>query len=181
MMTSDKPYCPDPVTVDVQPLIIISARRPRHVSAAQNVGVEMVDGLAGIGTGIDDHPIAPVQPFLPGYVSRQCENLAQSGRIGRMGQRDDVLPGNYQHVYRRLRIQVPKRDRHVVLGDQRGGNLAADNLAENTVCGIIGHENYRSDMRFASSNARATATPATAAVSNRSVEWPIDASRNPAA
>ena len=58
-------------TVDVQPLILISAWRPRHLSAPKDVRVKMMHGLARGGSGVDDHAVAVPQSLLPGYLSCQ--------------------------------------------------------------------------------------------------------------
>lgn len=123
----------------------MSARRPRHVSAAQNMGVEMVDRLAGVGASIYDHPISPIQTLLPSDVSGQSENLAQGRWIARMGERNDMLPWDDQNVDGRLGVQVAKGYRRFALRHQSRRDLAADDLAENTGRGIIRHENHQSE------------------------------------
>src|SRR6185312_5696348 len=45
-------------------------------------------------------------------------------------ERGQRLPGNEQHVHRRLRVQVAEAEHIVVFVDDVGGNLVPENLAE---------------------------------------------------
>jgi hypothetical protein len=48
-------------------------------------------------------------------------------------QRADVATGDDQYVQRRLRVDVPDGDELVVLVNESGGNLPADNPAEEAI------------------------------------------------
>jgi hypothetical protein len=48
-------------------------------------------------------------------------------------QRADVAAGDDQHVQRRLRVDVPDGDELVVLVNEPGWNLAADDPAEEAI------------------------------------------------
>ena len=98
-----------------------------------------MDGLASVGTGIYDDPIASIQTLLPGNIPCQRENLAQGRGIRRMGERDDMLPWDDQDVNGCLCVQVAEGYGRFILRHQGGRNLSTDDLAENTVRGIIRH------------------------------------------
>jgi len=51
-----------------------STRRPTHLSATQEMHVDMEDRLPGIGPGVDDHPVSGfIDPFLTGQLLRREE------------------------------------------------------------------------------------------------------------
>ena len=136
MMTSDKPDCPltcDTVTVDVQPIIIISARRPRHVSATQNVGMEMVDTLTGVRAGVYDYPVATLETLQPGHFGRQRQDLAKGFRAGFRREGRNVLAGDHEDVDRRTSVQIAESHRSVVRSDYRRWYFAPRDAAEHAI------------------------------------------------
>jgi len=96
-----------------------------------------------------------------------------------MVERRHVFTGNHEDVDWRSCIQIPEGNCAVSLRYHRRGNLAADDLTENAARRLVSHGVYRFGVMPDSNIARATATPATAAVSNLSTDRPIAAGVNP--
>ena len=70
-----------------------------------------------------------------------AHHLADQGVVSRrkIVQRRDVPARHDQHVHRRLRVDVLEGDDAIVLIDNRRGNLAGDDLAEQAVRHICLH------------------------------------------
>ena len=95
-------------------------------AAAQQVEVEMRNGLAGVAAAVDDDAIATLEHTQFGRdLTRRDEHFAQQLRIFRNGL---TQAGNYafrhdQHMHRRLRIHVAKREKAVMVEDDLSRNL----------------------------------------------------------
>src|SRR6476659_6928431 len=87
-------------------------------------------------------------------------------RIG-LAKRSDVLRWDYEHMCRRLRIDVAKDDDVIRARNDRSRNFSAHDFAEKTI------------LAHLSPIARAIARAAMPAVSNRRIEDPIRTGVNP--
>ena len=102
--------------------------------------MDVEDGLAGVGVGVDDGAVAAVG--VPRVARDACgdeEEVAEQRlvRLTRFVQRGQVFARDDERVGRRLRVDVAEDDRAVVLENLRRGNLARHDLAEETV--LFGH------------------------------------------
>jgi hypothetical protein len=94
--------------------------------------MEMVDGLAAVGAGIDHDAVAVSEAFVAGDLRGREQQMSEeftmvlSGGGGGL----DVLAGDDEEVYGRLGIDIGEGVAAVVLVDGRGGDGALDDLAE---------------------------------------------------
>src|SRR6185503_2728921 len=110
--------------------------RPTHVPAAQKVQMDVEHRLAGRSIGVDHGPVARLgDPFRPGDLGRNERQTADHRRVLRVVERRDMLARHHQHVHRRLRVDVAKRDAVRILPNELRGDLVAYDAAEETVVG----------------------------------------------
>src|SRR5690606_17208660 len=113
-----------------------STRRPLQRAAAQHVQVDVVHRLPRVRPRVHDQPVPAVGHALRlrDLLGRQVEPADQLGvrRLERVD-RGDVPPRDHQHVYGRLRVDVPERDRLLVLAHDLRRDLAGDDLTEDAV------------------------------------------------
>ena len=85
--------------------------------SAQQMQMQVVDRLAAIRAGVDDHAVASIQPCIACDCRSFREQMPQQRdmRFLRMRLRDDVFPGNNQQMCRRLRMKVREAETQVVL------------------------------------------------------------------
>ena len=122
------------------------------VAAAEHVDVEMIDGLAAVGAGVDDDAIAVAQSFCARGVGGHGEQVAKQGRMfaGSVGKRLEVLPRHHQKMGGRLRVDVSERNAFLVLKEEFCRNGSIDDLAEQTIhSGISLQERFREKDNFA--------------------------------
>ncbi len=102
--------------------------------------MEMEDGLPGVASLVDHHPIPVIEtePFtdLGGGAEKTRRRFAvterrKAAQVFGVDRRDD------ENVRRRLRIAVAKRDDVLVTKDLVRGKLAADDLAKQTVARVV--------------------------------------------
>ena len=108
---------------------------PRHGSAAEQMQMQMVDGLSAVGAGVDDDAISASEACVAGYLRRLREQMPEEGGVLFFGVclRGDVLPGNDQEMGGRLGIDIGEDDAAFVLILSIGRNSAGDDLAEQAV------------------------------------------------
>jgi len=101
----------------------------------KQVDVQVVDGLATIGAGVDNQAVAFGKILGTGDLSGGGDQMAEHGGIlGRgMGQRGEVLFGDDQNVHRCLRIDVRKREDVAILIEALDGDGARGDFAEQTI------------------------------------------------
>src|SRR4051812_13532254 len=131
--------------------------------------VQVVHRLPSVGAGIDHRAVAPGDAFGRGDLRGGEHDLSYQRWIAGLVERRDVYTGDDENVRRRLRVDVAEGDGMLVLPYDPGGNLAANNPAEEAG---IGH--------VVLSNARVRARAAMAAVSKRRTLVPSEAPRQPA-
>lgn len=108
-------------------------RRPVHLASAEQVDVEVVDGLSAFRAGADHHSIAFAQPLLARNFGRHQQQPAQHRFIRRLrfGQRCQVLFRDHENMRGRFRLDVVEGEYEVVLAnllsrDRAGGDFAED-------------------------------------------------------
>jgi len=103
--------------------------------AAEQVDVQMVDGLAAVGAGVDDQPIAIAEILSSCDLAGGGNKLAEHGCVLRRGviERGEMLFGDEQDVHRRLGVNVREGEDVVVLIEAFDGNGAGDDFAEQTI------------------------------------------------
>jgi len=103
--------------------------------SAKQMDVEVVDGLAAVGAGVNDQPVAISQVLLTRDFSCCRDQMPEHGCILRrcVGKRGDVLLRDEQDMYRCLRVDVREGEDMVVLIDALGGDGAGDDFAEETI------------------------------------------------
>ena len=106
------------------------SRRPRQRSAAQQVNVQVIDGLSAVFPLVDHQPIAVRKTLLLSDRLSCIEQVQMVARLGQSRDAADLLPGNDDNVYRRERNDVLKCNNMFVLVDNRSGNFAIDDLRE---------------------------------------------------
>ena len=106
---------------------------PLHLTAAEQVDVKVVDGLASGAPGVDDAAKAAVgKPFPLGYLPGDHQQVAEqvpAFLAGSLNARQGLL-GNYEDVNGCLRIDVAKGETKPVFVDDVRGNFPADDFAE---------------------------------------------------
>src|SRR5215472_13830456 len=109
-----------------------SARRPGHGPAAKHVRVHVVDGLASVAAGVEDHAIAGVgDAFRDRYLVCLRRDLREQARVSGDGSQVAVVfPRNHQYMNRRLRIYVAECERARAFAHHGGGNLTGRDSAE---------------------------------------------------
>ena len=84
------------------------------------MGMQMKYGLTSTRVRIEHNSIsALVNSFTARDFRGEQKHPTQRVRFARRIQRINMLSWNHQYVDRRLRIDVPKRDAMLVLGDNR--------------------------------------------------------------
>lgn len=112
-----------------------SPERP-ELATAKDMQVQMVNRLTTPSSDVGDDTIAIfVEPRLPGNrsSSQQQRTRDRPVVVAQLAHRRDMLPWNNQDVMWRCRLDVAKSDDQIVLEDTLTGDLATDDLAEDTV------------------------------------------------
>lgn len=115
------------------------------MTPAEDVDMEVIDGLAAVGTGVDDQPIAVVEVVDAGDLAGFGEQGTEQSGVGRqcMGVGRDVALGDEQDVYRGLRMDVGKGEGVAGLVKALGGDGARHDFAEEAVGrGLVWHVAY---------------------------------------
>ena len=122
-----------------------SAGRPRELAAAEQVEVEMVDGLAAIAAAVDDDSIAAIEFLFRSDLAYDEHHVSEQGGIrgidGRQG-RDRFL-GDNEDVHRRLRRDVVKGEAKVVLMNDLCRDLLVDDTLKDR---FVGHNRSASQL-----------------------------------
>lgn len=85
--------------------------------ATKQVNMKMIHGLSAISAGVDDRAIAVVQMQSARQLSSYSVQVADKDVVGLscLRQRGDMPSRNDQHMRRRLRVDVSKGNRLVIL------------------------------------------------------------------
>ncbi len=112
-------------------------RRPRERPSAEQVDVEMLDGLAAVFSCVDHHAIAIGEALVAGDLGGGPEQVAKQRAVAGIGvvQRGDVFARRHQHMDGRLRMKVGEGVAQLVLVDRSGRNASVDDLAKEATHG----------------------------------------------
>ena len=106
-----------------------------HVLAAQNVDVQMKDGLPRVLALVDDDAVTVFDAREAGDLGKFRHTLSDESAFlfAHFGKIRKVRLGNAQHVHLRLRVNVAEREHIPVLIHLVRGDLPAEDLTEYTV------------------------------------------------
>ena len=116
--------------------VSLSTRRPGQRPAAEDMEVKMKNFLAGITARIEDDPVAALtDPFFPGDLPGPEKDLPEQGfrSVGGVVEGGEVVLGDDQDVDRRLGPDVLEDEDALVLEEDLGRDLLADDAAEKAV------------------------------------------------
>ena len=100
------------VSISPGPSFACSTRRPAHHPPAKNVKMEMAHTLPRVRPRVHNNAVtALTQAFPLGQFSREPKRPARKLVVARiqMAQAGNMFPRYYEHVYRRLGVDVAKR------------------------------------------------------------------------
>ena len=108
------------------------ARGPCHGAAAEEMYVDVVDGLATVFAGVDDGAVSLGESFSAGDFRGGPLEVAEQVLVILfcVSDRGDVLPGDNEDMYGRLRLDVGEGVAVLILVDGFGRNASVDDLAE---------------------------------------------------
>lgn len=121
------------------------------------MGMNMKDGLPGIGVGVEDNPIPTLEhPFKLGNLPAGESNIGKELRIGSSKLPKIPIPGlgHNEDVNLRLRPNIPEGKGGVILVDDIGRDLTSNDPLEESL--ILTHEEepYRRTRAAAHRQAR---------------------------
>ena len=102
------------------------------MAAAEEVDVEVVDGLAAVGAGVDDEAVAVGEVLPAGDFAGCVEEVAEGGFVvlRGVGVGGQVVFGDDEDVGGGLGIDVREGEGLLVFVDAGGGDFAGDDFAE---------------------------------------------------
>ena len=105
------------------------------MSSSQQVYVEVADGLAAVGTGVDDEAVACCKLLLLGDLGGGGEELAEQPGLlgGGVGERAEVQLGDDENVRGSLRVDVGEGEQLIGFEEMRDGDTSGSDLAEEAV------------------------------------------------
>ena len=106
------------------------ARRPAELASAEQVGVEVAEGLTAVVPLVNYQSIPVGQSLGLRDLLGSVENVQMVSRFRKLREARDLRLGDDQDVHRCLRFDVPNRENVVVLIDEVAGNLAIEDLGE---------------------------------------------------
>jgi len=112
---------------------LLSARRPGHRTAAEDVRVHVPHGLPGVPAGVEDDPVpggldALGIRDLPCYANQLVEQPVTRGRQRRhIG---EVVPRDHEDVGWRLGVEVAEGDGPLPVHHEGGRDLSGRDIAE---------------------------------------------------
>lgn len=112
------------------------SRRPRELLPAQQMHMQVEDGLSGMLPVIDDDTVTLGEPLLLGDLGCSHQQLPQNNLMLFLSLRQSgqslLLLGDNEDVHWRRRSDVPKGEDRLVLIDHVGRDLPADELVEDS-------------------------------------------------
>ena len=107
-------------------------RGPVHGSAAEEMDVEVVDGLAAVGAGVDDEAVAVGEILPAGDFCGGLEEVAEHGGVvmGGVGEGGEVVFGDDEDVRGGLGVDVREGEGAVVFVEAGGGDFSGGDFAE---------------------------------------------------
>src|SRR5579864_119450 len=115
------------------------SRRPAECASTQQVNVQVKDGLSSAGANVEDGAVSLLDFALAGDHGSSQMTAADDFGVAAFCffQSCKMAFGNDEHMGRRLRINVFKREHVFVFKNFFRGNLAANDAAEEAIG--IGH------------------------------------------
>src|ERR1700722_2324008 len=115
---------------------LLSARRPGHRAAAEDVRVHVPHGLPAVLAGVEDDPVpggldALGIRDLPCHGDQLVEQPVARGRQRRYVR--EVVPRYHKDVRRRLRIEVTEGDAPLPVHHEGGRDMSGSDTAEQAV------------------------------------------------
>ena len=111
-------------------------RRERERATAEQVNVQMKNGLPAVAVRVDDDAIAVFgKAFFACYFRAGQKQVTERFPVIFSGfvERIEMLARDDQNVRRRLRANIVEGDAHVVFVNSRRRNLARNNSAKQTI------------------------------------------------
>ncbi len=105
---------------------------PVHGAATEEVDVEVFDGLAAVGAGVDDEAVAFGEVLLAGDLGGDEDQVAEHGGVvgDGVGERGEVVAGDDEDVGGGLGVDVGEGVGGFVLVDGGGGDFTVGDFAE---------------------------------------------------
>jgi hypothetical protein len=106
-----------------------------HGASAEEVEVEVFDGLATVGAGVDDEPVALGEVLLAGYFGGGLQEMAEERGVGGLAvsHRGYVAFGDDEDVGGSLGRDVREGESLVVFVEAGYGDGAGGDFAEEAV------------------------------------------------
>ena len=106
-----------------------------HGASAEEVEVEVFDGLAAVGAGVDDEAVALGEVLLAGDFGGGLQELAEERGVGgfAVGHGGDVVFGDDEDVSGGLGVDVREGEGLVVFVEAGYGDGAGGDFAEEAV------------------------------------------------
>jgi hypothetical protein len=106
-----------------------------HLTAAKDMEMEVKDGLAGIGTVVEDQTVAVANAKFRGNLGRRAQHLADQLFIFGLDEcrADDMFFGDDQKMDGRLGGDIAEGEHRIVFIEFVGGDLTGDDLTEKAV------------------------------------------------
>lgn len=103
-----------------------------HLPSAEDVDVEVVDGLAAVGAGVEHQAVAVGEVLGAGDFAGGVEKLAEDGGVvlGGVRVRGEVVLGDDEDVRGRLGVDVREGESLLVFVEAVDGDFAGDDFAE---------------------------------------------------
>ena len=107
---------------------------------AQNMEMQMVNGLTGIGTAVGNNTVTAIQAFCLGDLGNDFKNVGNNGAVfsGDVVYGGHMRLGDYQNVGGCLGRDIPECEYGFILIDLGGRDGTCDDFTEQTV----GHIHY---------------------------------------
>lgn len=104
------------------------------MSTAEEVNVEVINGLAAIVTNVDDGAVAVFEVQIAGKLGGDEQEVPEDGFILRfgVGEGGNFLQGDDQNMRGRLGIDIVESEAAIVLMDDRSGKFTVDDAFENS-------------------------------------------------
>ena len=169
---------PDPTQAGFADSAAVPPEHPERLPT-ENVGVDVEDGLPGIGIGVEDNPVPGLEnPLDLGNLPSSGDNIGKQLRISgsKLGNVPIPLPRHDKHMNSGLRPDIPEGKGGVVLINNVGRDLPGDDPFEESL-GIT-HTNTLSTphkRQRASDSAQATPKPTRRARRPKAAEQKQDA------
>ena len=112
--------------------VLALSGRPVERSPAEQVDVDVIDGLAAVMARVDHQAIAFGQAIGAGNLRGGPEQMAKYGAVTftDLVHRHEMFARRHQHMHRRLRVDIGEGVALLVLVDGCGGDASFDDLAE---------------------------------------------------